>query len=201
MPDRVARTLSPSGPSLYAAAVSSPWRSTEIPGLFRTDRPALLDERGSFRKILGEGDEGEAVPFTVREIYWSHSIRGTFRGLHVPLPPRPSRKVVFVAHGVVRDVIVDLRRGSPTESLVWDTELTSATGGLVIPEGCAHGFEVLSDEAAMIYGQEDFYSPEHDGGILFSSAGVELSADRPIVSFRDQQLPTLAEFDSPFVFR
>jgi dTDP-4-dehydrorhamnose 3,5-epimerase len=180
--------------------VSSPWRSTEIPGLFRTDRPALLDDRGSFHKILGEGDEGDAKAFTVREIYWSHSVRGTFRGLHVPLPPRPSRKVVFVAHGVVRDVIVDLRRGSPTEHRVWQTELTSTSGGLVIPEGCAHGFEVLSDDAAMIYGQEDFYSPEHDGGILFSSAGVELSADQPIISARDLELPGLAEFDSPFVF-
>ncbi len=160
----------------------------------------MLDDRGSFHKILGEGDEGDAKAFTVREIYWSHSVRGTFRGLHVPLPPRPSRKVVFVAHGVVRDVIVDLRRGSPTEHQLWQTELTTTSGGLVIPEGCAHGFEVLSDDAAMVYGQEDFYSPEHDGGILFTSAGVELSADQPIISARDLDLPSLAEFDSPFVF-
>ncbi len=180
--------------------MSSPWRSTPIPGLFRTSRPSLLDSRGSFSKILGEGDGDGAAPFRTREIFWSGSERGVFRGLHVQLPPRATRKLVFVTGGSVRDFILDVRRGSPTEGVLWGVEMDASTGGLVIPEGCAHGFEVLSDTAVMVYAQEDFHSPEHDGGVHYASAGVVLSAADPVVSARDLALPMLDSFDSPFSF-
>lgn len=120
--------------------------------------------------------------------------------MHVPLPPRAARKLVFVAFGEVRDFVLDVRRGSPTEGEVWQNLLDSSGGGLVIPEGCAHGFEVLSESAAMVYLQEEFYSPDHDGGILYSSAGIDLSSNIPIISERDLALPPLSFFDSPFTF-
>lgn len=120
--------------------------------------------------------------------------------MHVQLPPRATRKLVFVTQGRVRDFVLDIRRGSPTEGELWATELEASGGGLVIPEGCAHGFEVLSDEASMVYLQEDFHSAEHDGGVLYSSAGVILEAAAPIVSARDLALPSLTAFTSPFVF-
>jgi dTDP-4-dehydrorhamnose 3,5-epimerase len=180
--------------------VSSPWRSTPIPGLFQTSRPPLLDSRGSFSKILGEGDGDGPDPFRTREIFWSRSDRGVFRGMHVQLPPRAARKLVFVTSGTVRDFVLDVRRGSPTEGLLWAAEMDGESGGLVIPEGCAHGFEVLSDTAVMVYAQEDFHSPEHDGGIHYGSAGVRLAAADPVVSARDLALPELGTFDSPFDF-
>lgn len=158
------------------------------------------DGRGSFTKVLGERDEDGHAPFVTREVFWSQSGRGVFRGLHVQLPPRSTRKLVFVTHGAVRDFVLDLRKGSPAQGHVHEFELSSSTGGLVIPEGCAHGFEVLSDEVSMVYLQEDFHSPEHDTGILYSSAGVELTATQPIVSARDLALSTLDAFDSPFEF-
>jgi dTDP-4-dehydrorhamnose 3,5-epimerase len=180
--------------------VSFPWRSTPIPGVLITTRPALPDERGAFTKILGEGDDAEGAPFRTREIFWSSSRRGVFRGMHVPLPPHEARKLVFVTEGAVRDFVLDLRTGSPTEGQVWETRLDSSSGGLVIPEGCAHGFEVVTEQASMVYAQEDFHHPESDGGVLFSSAGIVLESASPVVSTRDLALPPLSEFDSPFEY-
>lgn len=185
---------------MYAAHVSSPWRSTSVPGLLLTTRDALIDDRGSFTKILGDGDDAGSVPFHTREVFWSRSTRGVVRGLHVQLPPRATRKLVFVAHGAVRDFVLDLRIGSPAYGTVWEVELDERGGGLVIPDGCAHGFEVVSDMAAMVYLQEDFHSPADDGGVLFTSAGIVPVTESPIVSARDLALPDLADFVSPFEF-
>lgn len=163
-----------------------------------TARPRFDDDRGSFTKILGEDDCGDERPFVPREVFWSRSHRGVFRGMHVQLPPRATRKLVFVTSGRVRDVILDLRVGSPTYLTVWDTELDALGGGLVIPAGCAHGFEVLSDDASMVYLQEDVHVPECDSGILYSSAGITLTTTQAIVSERDLALPPLDSFTSPF---
>lgn len=175
-----------------------PWRSTPIPGAHLTGRAPAGDRRGSLTKILGAGDEVPGGPFAVREVFWSQSVRGVFRGLHVQLPPRQTRKIVFVTHGRVRDFLLDLRRGAPTEGALWETELGPDTGGLLIPAGCAHGFEVVSDDASMVYLQEDFHSPEHDGGVHYGSSGLVLAATDPVLSDRDRALPALADFDSPF---
>lgn len=171
-----------------------------IPGLFLTTRDALLDSRGSFTKVLGEGDDSGVPPFVTREVFWSRSTRGVLRGLHVQLPPRATRKLVFVTHGSVRDFVLDLRVGSPTHLAVAEVPLDDQGGGLVIPDGCAHGFEVVSDEAAMVYLQEDFHSPEHDSGVLYTSAHIVPLTPEPIVSARDLALPSVDDFDSPFEF-
>jgi dTDP-4-dehydrorhamnose 3,5-epimerase len=177
-----------------------PWRETEIPGLFQTARPRLSDSRGSLLKVLGEGDCGSAAPFVAREIFWSTSEAGVFRGMHFQIGVRATRKVVFVTTGVVRDFVIDLRVGSPTFKRLWETELSAETGGLVIPVGCAHGFEVLQGPAAMVYGQEEHFSPESDVGINFESAGVRLLSADPVISDRDRALPLLDSYDSPFEF-
>lgn len=180
--------------------MSFPWRSAPIPGVFLTTRPPYPDDRGSFTKIIGEGDSGGQPPFVAVEMFWSSSPRGVFRGMHVPGPGRSTRKAVFVTHGRVRDFVVDLRRGSPTEGLLWEVELDAAAGALIVAAGCAHGFEVISDEASMVYAQEQYYDPNEDLGIHFASAGVTLVTADPVVSGRDAALPSIADFDSPFTF-
>ena len=183
---------------MYADDVSFPWRETTVPGAYLTSRPAFADARGSFTKVVGEGDAPADAGFTAREVFWSGSARGTFRGLHVQLPPHATRKLVFVTHGRVRDFLLDLRRGSPTYLELHEFRLDATTGGLVVPEGCAHGFEVVSDDASMVYLQEQHHSPEHDSGIAYTSVPVVLEAEHPIVSDRDLALPDLAAFDTPF---
>ena len=166
-------------------------------GAYLTDRPPHVDDRGSFTKILGEADAvGEG--FQTREVFWSRSTRGVVRGLHVQLPPRETRKLVFVTHGAIVDFALDLRVGSSTQGQVLVTPLDETTGGLVIPAGCAHGFEVVSDEASMVYCQESYYSAEHDGGVLLTSVDIELRAAEPLLSDRDRALPSYADFVSPF---
>lgn len=171
-----------------------------MPGVFRTSREAVLDARGSFLKVLGEGDDAPAEPFITREVFWSHSRRGVVRGMHVQLPPRSTRKFVFVTSGAIRDFVLDLRVGSPTYGQVHEFALDASTGGLVIAAGCAHGFEVVSDDASMVYLQEDYFSPEHDAGVLYTSAGITAASSAPVVSERDLALPSLAGFDSPFTY-
>lgn len=180
--------------------MSFPWRETSLPGAFLTARPPFEDRRGSFNKILGEGDAPEGASFVAREVFWSQSRRGVVRGMHVQLPPYATRKAVFVTHGRVRDLLLDLRVGSPGFGQVHEFALDATTGGLVVPEGCAHGFEVLSDEAAMVYLQERHHSPDHDGGVSIRSVPVTLASAEPVISDRDLALPALADFVSPFRF-
>lgn len=180
--------------------MSTQWRSTSIPGLFQTSRSGVLDARGAFVKVLGEGDNGDEPPFVAAEVFWSRSGAGVFRGMHVQLPPRATRKLVFVVHGAVRDFVVDLRIGSPTYGVVHEARLDGESGALIVPDGCAHGFEVIGGEAVMIYGQEAFHSIELDAGIHYASVGIELASAEPIISARDRELPALAAFSSPFVY-
>jgi dTDP-4-dehydrorhamnose 3,5-epimerase len=168
--------------------------------VFTVGRPEFQDARGSFSKVVGEGDWVDEDPFVSREVFWSRSNRGVFRGMHLQLPPHDGRKLVFVVAGTIRDFVVDLRVGSPTERRVLEVPLDEHSGGLLIPEGCAHGFEALTDDSIVVYGQEDFHSPEHDSGVLYSSVGIELASARPVISQRDCDLPPLDSFESPFTF-
>lgn len=181
--------------------MASQWCEVDIPGVFTVGRPVFEDTRGSFVKVLGEGDWGDQAPFIAREVFWSRSNRGVFRGMHVQLPPHDGRKLVFVVAGSVRDFVADLRVGSPTEGRVLEMPLDERSGGLLIPEGCAHGFEALEGGSVVIYGQEAFYSSEHDSGILYSSAGIELANARSVISSRDRELTPLDSFVSPFTFK
>ena len=98
------------------------------------------------------------------------------------------------------DVGLDLRRGSPTEGRHVVVELGAEQGNaLYLPAGLAHGFCTPHGDATMIYNVETTYAPEHDTGVLWSSAGIDWPIADPVVSERDAALPPLPEFDSPFV--
>lgn len=155
------------------------------------------DPRGAFVKVVGEGDNGQERPFVPRELFWSRSAAGVFRGMHVQVPPDHGRKLVFVVSGEVRDFVVDLRRNSPTFGDVLEVRLDDRSGGLLIAEGCAHGFEALTD-SVVVYGQESFHATESDTGVLYSSVGITPRTSHPVVSERDLALPPLSAFDSPF---
>jgi len=101
----------------------------------------------------------------------------------------------------VRDFVLDLRRGSPWFGRVWEGTVTARGGALLIPAGCAHGFEALSDEVTMVYLQEGVYDQASDTGVLWSSVGLVPRTANPIVSLRDGQLEPLENFHSPFTFQ
>ena len=107
----------------------------------------------------------------------------------------------MVTSGRVRDFVLDLRRGSPWFGRLWEGKVSDRDGALLIPAGCAHGFEALSDEVTMVYLQEGSYNEASDTGVLWSSTGLVPHTTDPTVSIRDSQLPPLQQFDSPFIFQ
>jgi dTDP-4-dehydrorhamnose 3,5-epimerase len=173
---------------------------TPLAGCVRVIPRVVPDDRGMFVKTfqasafaaLGLGGDW-------REIYYSQSRRGVVRGLHFQLPPSDHDKLVYCVAGRVFDVAVDLRKGSPTYGRHASVEMDSTSWEMLyLPSGFAHGFASLTDDAVMAYVVGSEHDPERDAGIRWDSAGIPWPVDNPVVSARDQALPPLAEFDSPF---
>lgn len=157
------------------------------------------DERGTFLKVLSASNlEQGADGFTTRELFWSQSVRGVVRGMHIQTPPHATTKLVWASEGFIRDVVLDLRVDSETFGACLVTELTSESGGLLVPRGCAHGFEVLSDTAIINYAQDKDYAPSNDTGVAWDSFGFDWITTDPILSDRDRALPRISDFRSPF---
>lgn len=175
------------------------WARQRIPGLFSVGKVLKADSRGSFHKILCELPLGmKKLEFD--EMYWSESEQGVIRGMHLQIPPFHGRKLVFATRGVVRDIVLDLRLGSPTFHKTWETELTPKSPGILIPDGCAHGFVVEKGPAVLVYAQEGAYNQQCDTGVNINSIGLAGLSPDGVNSERDQQLPPLVEFNSPFIF-
>jgi dTDP-4-dehydrorhamnose 3,5-epimerase len=138
----------------------------------------------------------------------NHSLsntKGTLRGLHFQTPPHAQAKLVRCIAGAIWDVAVDVRAGSPTYGEWVGVELT-ATGGeqLYIPVGFAHGFVTLTNDAEVAYKTSDYYAPECDGGIIWNDPNISVAWPitdiDPVLSDKDQKLPQLKDFASPFLY-
>ena len=131
----------------------------------------------------------------------SSSQRGVLRGLHFQRPPQAQAKLVRVAQGRALDVVVDLRRASPTYGQHQKVELTAALGNvLYVPVGFAHGFVALDDDTLFLYKCSDYYTPSAEGGLRWDDAalGIDWGVDEPLVSGKVVELPGFAGFESPF---
>jgi dTDP-4-dehydrorhamnose 3,5-epimerase len=130
----------------------------------------------------------------------SFSQKGTVRGLHFQRGAHAQAKLVRVIAGKVLDVAVDLRKGSPSFGQVYSTILDTEKNNLLyIPAGFGHGFSVLED-AVFVYKCSNYYHKDSEGGVLWSdpTLGIDWQVAEPIVSDKDQILPTLAEFVDAF---
>ena len=176
------------------------WTQLAVPGLLLSGGASVVDQRGAFTKVLS-GDDEVLGSFEGKELYWTRSAAGVVRGLHFQLPPEATRKLVYVVNGAIRDFIVDLRVGSPTEKQLFEIELNPSVGGLLVPVGCEHAYEALEVDTIVCYAQDiPFGDPATYAGILCSSAGIMPRSAAPIVMPRDLDFPMLSEFDSPFTF-
>ena len=127
----------------------------------------------------------------------SKSTKGVLRGLHYQKEPKAQAKLVRCPYGKVFDVAVDIRKNSPYFGK-WTGAILSAENKhmLYIPEGFAHGFVVLSDEAELFYKASDEYSPEHDRGIKWNDPDINIDWGidfKPLVSEKDDRQPLLKE--------
>lgn len=173
---------------------------TPLPGLVLL-RPRLFqDQRGVFIKTFHAATFRDlGLTFEPREEFYSISAQGVLRGMHFQVPPAAHAKLVYCTAGRVTDVVLDLRRSSPTYGRWHACELDAATRELLfIPPGFAHGFVAREAAATMVYLTTAEHSPTHDKGIRWDSFGYDWGMSNPILSARDAAFPTLAEFQSPF---
>jgi dTDP-4-dehydrorhamnose 3,5-epimerase len=169
----------------------------DIPGMIHIQADAFRDERGVFLETFQKNRYAAAgIRKNFVQDNLSLSRRGVLRGLHYQWP-HSQGKLVQCLQGEVLDVVADIRVGSPTFGR-WTSRVLSGeeASQLYIPEGCAHGFLVTSDEALFFYKCTDFYHPESERGIFWNDEDLAidwaLKGSTPILSDKDRQLPPLS---------
>jgi len=174
----------------------------QIPDIILIEAKRFPDQRGSFMETYKRSEfAAHGIPHTFVQCNSSYSVRGVLRGLHYQMHPQAQGKLVTVLTGQIFDVAVDIRRGSPTYGR-WVGEVLSAESGrmIYVPEGFAHGFCVLSQEADVLYMVTDEYAGELERGIVWNDPeiGVQWPISDPVLSARDAQLPLLKDADNNF---
>ncbi|MFA6618318.1 MAG: dTDP-4-dehydrorhamnose 3,5-epimerase [Candidatus Neomarinimicrobiota bacterium] len=162
--------------------------------------PRFDDERGSFIKCYDDASfKNAGISSCFKESYFSISKKNVIRGMHFQLPPKDHEKLVCVTLGAVKDVILDIRRESPTYGEVRDVVLSAENHlALYIPRGFAHGFMSLEDHTIMNYLVATVHSPQHDMAIRWDTIHYNWNNDSPIMSNRDIKALPLSDFKSPF---
>ena len=175
---------------------------TPIPGCFQLQPRLFIDNRGTFLKTFHRETflkMGLVADFP--EQFFSTSRKGVLRGLHFQTPPAAHVKLISCLAGSVLDVVVDLRRGSPTFGKHAMFDLSAENASLLyVPVGLAHGFYTLSDSATVLYNVSTMHSPPNDTGIRWNSANIPWPDPNPILSPRDAAFPSFAQFKTPFTF-
>jgi dTDP-4-dehydrorhamnose 3,5-epimerase len=175
-----------------------------IPDVLLVEARSFKDDRGFYLETYKMSDfSAYGVPGPFVQDNWSHSRRGTLRGLHYQKQPKAQGKLVMVLSGEILDVAVDIRRGSPTYCQ-W-VGLTLAADDcrmLYVPPGFAHGFCVLSQTADLTYKVTEEYAPDLERGILWNdpAIGIRWPITNPLLSPRDAALPLLRDADNDFVW-
>jgi dTDP-4-dehydrorhamnose 3,5-epimerase len=181
------------------------WRltPTAISGCFEIHFPIHGDLRGNFVKTFQASKfESKGFETDFAEMFYTVSGENVLRGMHLQLPPADHAKLVYVVEGSVADVVLDLRRGSPAYGKHVLIELSAeACNGVYLPHGVAHGFYVKKAPAILVYQVTTEHAPDLEAGIAWNSFGANWPNKAPIISPRDQALPALAEFDSPFMYK
>ena len=202
---------------------------TAIDGVLIIEPKVFKDSRGYFFESFSQREFDEKVrPISFVQDNESMSTYGVMRGLHFQRPPFAQTKLVRCVKGAVLDVVVDIRKGSPTygqhvscllcghdeegariakqfgNSITDNRSPLTGKIGLqfFLPKGFAHGFAVLSETAVFQYKCDEFYHPEAEGGIsiLDASLGIDwhIPTDKAILSEKDTKHVLLKDFDSPF---
>jgi dTDP-4-dehydrorhamnose 3,5-epimerase len=173
----------------------------EIEGLVLVEPRVFPDERGFFLESYKESEFVKAgLPHRFVQDNHSLSNKNVIRGLHFQYEPRAQGKLVRVVGGLVWDVAVDLRAGSPTYKKWLGIELSAANNKMLyIPPGFAHGFAAITDDVHLLYKCTEEYDPKLDAGIRWDDPeiGIEWPVRKPIVSDKDRVLPLLKDLVKP----
>ncbi len=177
---------------------------TYIEDLVVIEPTVFGDERGYFFESYSKTKfEGLGIDIDFVQDNQSFSKKGTLRGLHYQNPPFGQTKLVRVLEGEIIDVAVDLRKDSPTFGKAFGVLLSAENKKqLLVPQGFAHGFSVISETASVMYKCDQFYNKESEGGIKYDdpSLSIDWGMDLKdaIVSEKDQILPFIDNCNSKF---
>jgi dTDP-4-dehydrorhamnose 3,5-epimerase/CDP-3, 6-dideoxy-D-glycero-D-glycero-4-hexulose-5-epimerase len=175
---------------------------TDIEGVFIIKKIRIEDERGSFNKTFStDFFKKNGLCSDFKESYYSVSQKNVIRGMHFYIPSCHHEKLINVIRGKVMDVILDLRKNSPTYGKYISVELSEKDNYIIyIPKGCAHGFKSLEDNTTMVYNATQSYDSKCDFGISWNSFGFDWGIDCPIMSEKDKNLISFEEFSkiNPF---
>jgi dTDP-4-dehydrorhamnose 3,5-epimerase len=171
---------------------------TDIPEVMHIHPKVFGDERGFFMETYSAERYKEAgIDMAFVQDNHSRSAHGVLRGLHYQLK-HPQGKLVRVVSGVVFDVAVDIRLGSPTfGKAVWSILSAGMKNQFWVPPGFAHGFCVVSESADFEYKCTDFYHPEDEGAVLWNDPELNIPwpIDKPLLSSKDSEALPLAKID------
>jgi len=183
-----------------------PFTKTEFPGLMIYEPVVFNDSRGYFfesynaKTCLADGVDIKFV-----QDNQAKSSYGVIRGLHYQLNPHAQTKFIRVLTGIILDVVVDVRKGSPMYGKAYAIELSAENHKqLFVPQGFAHGYAVLSETAEVLYKCDTFYNKESEAGIAFNDPAINIDwripLDKQIISEKDMVQPLLADCKTNFVF-
>ncbi len=182
------------------------FNETGIPGLLIIEPRIFRDERGYFFESFNTSElESAGITDQFVQDNQSKSMRGVIRGLHYQLEPFAQSKLIRVLEGVIYDVAVDIRKGSPTFGTWHGIELSSENHlQFYIPKGFAHGFSVLSETAVVMYKCDAFYTPASEKGILYNDPSLNIdwktAGMKEIISGKDASLPSFENAELNFNF-
>ncbi|MFT4092284.1 MAG: dTDP-4-dehydrorhamnose 3,5-epimerase [Niabella sp.] len=177
---------------------------TGIRDLWVYEPKVFEDYRGYFFEAYNQPVfEAAGLKYDFVQDNQSFSKYGVIRGLHYQRHPHAQCKLVRVLQGRILDVAVDIRKKSPTYGKVFSVELSADNKKqLLIPEGFAHGFSVLSETAAVMYKCNALYNKESEGGIIYNDPELAIDWQLPdgaaIVSEKDLVLPSFKECNNNF---
>lgn len=176
--------------------------NSSLQDCFSIEFNQLNDQRGHFIKTFHTQAFKElGIDMEVKEEYFTLSTKNVFRGLHFQLPPKDIDKLVFCVSGIVKDYVVDIRKGSPTYGKYECFELNGdVPKAIFVPKGFAHGFHVISEDALMQYKVSGVFDKDCDYGISYQSFDFAEDISNPILSERDEKFETIYQFDSPFKY-
>lgn len=182
------------------------FRETNLPGVLVVEPKVFGDHRGWFMESYSKEhfqNAGIEIDF-VQDNQSFSAQKGTLRGLHFQLNPKCQSKLVRCTQGVIYDVAVDIRKGSPTYGKWFGIELSAENKKqLFIPKGFAHGFMTLTDNVEIQYKCDELYAPEFDGGILWNDPeiGIKWPLDvQPVLSVKDEKAPLLKDAKTNFIY-
>jgi dTDP-4-dehydrorhamnose 3,5-epimerase len=184
-----------------------PFFETGLPGLKIFEPKTFGDHRGYFLESFNENTFKEAgIDARFLQDNESKSQYGVVRGLHYQLNPFAQAKLVRVVIGSVLDVVLDIRKGSPTYGQKYEILLTGENKKqLFVPRGFAHGFSVLEDNTIFSYKCDNFYDKDSEGGISFFDPSLSIDwrvpAEKMLISDKDKHNPLFADCINNFEYK